>query len=42
MLDVQAQQDVEPFLEQAAETAVGSSYGPSCGKFAAKDVRVSG
>ncbi len=32
---------MEVFLEQAAEEAVGSSYGPAGGKFAAKDVRVS-
>ena len=38
---MQAQQDVESFLEQAAEEAVGSSYGPAGGKFASKDVRVS-
>ena len=38
---LQAQQDVEMFLEQAAEEAVGSSYGPAGGRFASKDVRVS-
>lgn len=39
---IQAQQDVESFLEQAAMEAVGSSYGPAGGRFASKDVRVSG
>lgn len=36
----QAQQDVASFLEQAAEEAVGSNYGPAGGKFASKDIRV--
>ena len=31
---------MEPFLEQAADEAVGSNYGPAGGKFASKDVRV--
>lgn len=30
------------FLEQAAEQAVGSNYGPAGGRFASKDIRVSG
>ena len=37
----QAHQDVPEFLEQAAEEAVGSDYGPAGGKFASKDLRVS-
>ena len=32
---------MEPFLEQAADEAVGSNYGPAGGKFASKDIRVS-
>jgi probable ATP-dependent RNA helicase DDX4 len=34
-----AHQDVPEFLEQAAEEAVGSDYGPAGGKFASKDLR---
>ena len=36
----QAQQVVPEFLEQAAEEAVGSDYGPAGGRFASKDLRV--
>lgn len=39
-ISLQAQQEVEGFLEQAAEEAVGSNYGPAGGKFASKDIRV--
>lgn len=35
----QAYQDVPEWLEQVAEEAVGSSYGPAGGKFASKDRR---
>ena len=38
----QAHQDVPEFLEQAAEEAIGSDYGPAGGRFASKDLRVSG
>lgn len=31
---------MDSFLEQAAEEAVGSNYGPAGGKFASKDIRV--
>ena len=40
-LPSQAHQDVPEFLEQAAEEAVGSNYGPQGGRFGAKDMRVS-
>ncbi len=33
---------MDPFLEQAADEAVGSNYGPAGGKFASKDIRVCG
>lgn len=39
-LCLQANQDVDSFLEQAADEAVGSNYGPAGGKFASKDIRV--
>lgn len=35
----QAYQEVPEWLEQVAEEAVGSSYGPAGGKFASKDRR---
>ena len=37
----QAEQDVPDFLEQAAEDATGTHYGPQGGQFASKDIRVS-
>lgn len=37
-----AHQDVPDFLEQAAEAAVGSGYGPASGRFASKDIRYQG
>ena len=39
-LCLQAQQEVDNFLEQAAEQAVCSNFGPAGGKFASKDIRV--
>lgn len=35
----QAYQEVPEWLEQVAEEAVGSSYGPAGGKFASRDRR---
>ena len=35
----QAYQEVPEWLEQVAEEAVGSSYGPAGGRFASKDRR---
>lgn len=35
----QAYQEVPEWLEQVAEEAIGSSYGPAGGKFASKDRR---
>ena len=40
MLFLQAEQEVPDFLEQCAEDAVGSHYGPAGGQFASKDIRV--
>ena len=37
---LQAEQDVPEFLEQAAEKAYGSSYGPVGGQFGSTDTRV--
>ena len=36
---LQAQQEVPKWLEIAAESAVGSGYGPSGGRFGGKDIR---
>ena len=38
----QAEQDVPDFLEESAQEAIGSNYGPAGGQFASKDIRVSG
>ena len=35
----QAYQEVPEWLEQVAEEAIGSSYGPAGGRFASKDTR---
>ena len=35
----QAYQEVPDWLEQVAEEAIGSSYGPASGKFASRDTR---
>lgn len=35
----QARQDVPSWLEQAAEDAVGSGYGPKGGRFSSRDHR---
>ena len=38
---LQAEQDVPDFLEECAEQAIGTNFGPEGGQFASKDIRVS-
>ena len=35
-----AEQEVPVWLEEAAETALGTGYGPKGGRFASKDTRI--